>query len=115
MPRVKRGIIKHKKRERTLKETKGFRWGRKNLRVRAKESLLHARRHAFVGRKQKKRTSRQLWNVKINAGVRQYGLSYSAFMHLLEEHGIKLNRKMLAYLAEHEPQEFQKLVDQVKE
>ncbi len=114
MPRVKRGTIKNKKRERILKETKGFRWGRKSKKARAKEALLHAWSHAFVGRKEKKRTFRRLWNVKINAGVRPYGLSYSTFINLLKKQGIALDRKVLADLAEHEPEEFKKLVERVK-
>ena len=110
MPRIKRGTIKHKKRERILKQTKGFKWGRKNLKRRAKEALLHAWSHAYVGRKKKKRDFRRLWNVKINAAARKHELSYSKFMSLLKESDIKLDRKTLAYLAEHEPEEFDGIV-----
>lgn len=114
MPRVKRGTIAHKKREKLLRHTKGFRWGRKSKERAAKEALLHAWSEAFRGRKQKKRDFRTLWNVKINAGVREHGLSYSKFIAGLKKHKIALNRKMLAELAEHEPAVFAKIAEFVK-
>lgn len=113
MPRVKRGTIKRKKRTKLLKETKGFRWGRKNRKRQAKGAALHARKHAFIGRKKKKRVFRALWNVKINAAARAHGLSYSRLMGLLKTHGVGLNRRTLAHLAEYEPKEFEKIVGQV--
>ena len=114
MPRVKRGTIKHKKRERILKETKGFRWGRKNRLSVAKEALLHARAFKFIGRKEKKRDFRALWNVKINAAARLNGTKYSALINRLKEKNIILDRKILAHLAEHEPETFKKVVEMVK-
>lgn len=110
MTRVKRGVTKHKKRERLLKETKGFRWGRKSKKRATKEALLHARSHAFRGRKEKKRTFRELWNVQINAAARKEGLTYSTLMNLLKKNSIELNRKMLAHLAKDEPETFTKIV-----
>ncbi len=114
MSRVKKGIVRHKKRERILKKTKGFRWGRKKLVKQAREALLHAGVHAFRGRKQKKRDFRSLWQVKINAGAREAGLKYSTFIHALKKKNIILDRKILAHLAEHEPNVFQKIVDAIK-
>ncbi len=114
MARIKRGVIKHKKREKLLRLTKGFRWGRKSKKRAAKEALLHAFTHAFRGRKEKKRNFRQLWNVKINAALRTEGLKYSEFINLLKKKDIKLNRKVLADLAEHEPQVFKKIIESVK-
>ncbi len=114
MVRVKRGIIAHKKREKTLKKTKGFKWGRKSKERAAKEALLHAQSRAFVGRKNKKRDFRQLWQVKIKAAASHQGLSYNEFIHLLKEKDIKLNRKMLAKLAEEEPQIFEAIINEVK-
>ena len=114
MPRVKRGKIAHKKRERLLKHTKGFRWGRKSKERAAKEALLHAWSRMFRGRKEKKRVFRKLWNVKINAASRAQGISYSAFIPLLKKKNVKLDRKMLAELAEHEPKVFAKIVEFVK-
>ncbi len=114
MTRVKRGTIAHKKRERLLKYTKGFRWGRKSKERAAKEALLHAWTHAFQGRKQKKRDYRSLWQVKINAAVRPEGMSYSRFIAGLKKAKIGLDRKSLADLAEHEPAVFKKVVEMAK-
>lgn len=111
MPRVKRGTIAHKKRERVLKKTKGFRWGRKSKERAAKEALLHALSRKFRGRKEKKRNFRSLWNVKINAAIRESGLSYSKFIAALKKHNIKLDRKILADLAKNEPKTFKKVVE----
>ncbi len=114
MPRVKRGTIAHKKRERLLKAAKGFKWGRKNKERAAKEALLHAWSKAFRGRKEKKRTMRNLWTVKINAGARINGVSYSVLMSGLKKNGILLDRKILADLAEHEPETFKKIVEEAR-
>ncbi len=110
MSRVKRGTIAHKKRERLLKYTKGFKWRRKTNERAAKEALLHAWSHAFEGRKQKKRDYRALWNVKINAAAREQGMKYSTLIAALTKKNIKLDRKILADLAEHEPTVFAKVV-----
>ena len=113
MPRVKRGTTANKRRTKVLKYTKGFSWGRKSKERAAKEALLHAWTHAFRGRKEKKRVFRQLWNVKINAAVRPHGLSYSKFIAALKKNSIGLDRKILADLAEHEPEAFKKVIDMV--
>src|SRR5437868_4206525 len=102
MPRVKRGVIAHKRREKVLKLVKGFRWGRKSKERAAKEALLHALRRKFRGRKEKKRNYRKLWNVRVNAAARVEGISYSRLIDALNKKGVKLNRKSLAELAEHE-------------
>lgn len=112
--RVKRGIVAHKKREARLKATKGFRWGRKSKERLAKEALLHAGRHAFAGRKQKKRDYRTLWNVKLNAGLREEGLKYSAFIAKLKKENIKLDRKTLSNLAENHPKIWRLFLENVK-
>ncbi len=114
MARVKRGKTAHKKRERLLKHTKGFRWGRKSKERAAKEALLHSWSRAFKGRKEKKRDFRALWNIKINAGARENGIKYSALINLLKKKNIKLDRKILADLAENEPEVFKKIVEFVK-
>jgi large subunit ribosomal protein L20 len=111
MPRVKRGKIAHKKRERLLKHTKGFRWGRKSKERAAKEALLHAWSRMFQGRKEKKRVFRRLWNVKINAASRTHDMSYSRLIPALKHKNILLDRKILAELAEHEPAVFAKIVE----
>src|SRR3989344_5054071 len=114
MPRVKRGKIAHKKREKLLKHTKGFRWGRKSKERAAKEALLHAWDHAFRGRKEKKRQFRSVWQVKINAAVRDESLTYSKFINMLKKANIKLDRKSLADLAENHPVTFKKVVEAAK-
>ncbi len=115
MPRVKRGKIATKKRAKILKYTKGFRWGRKSKERAAKEALLHAWSHAFRGRKEEKRTARYGWNVKINAAARENGLPYRELIHILKTKNVKLDRKILADLAENEPATFKKLVTLVLE
>lgn len=114
MTRVKRGVAAHKRREKLLRHAKGFRWGRKSKERLAREALLHAWSHQFRGRKLKKREFRRLWNIKINAGARQHGMSYSHFIAALKKKNVALDRRMLAYLAEHEPAVFEKIAAAVK-
>ena len=114
MTRVKRGSSATQKRARLLKNTKGFKWGRKSKERLAKEALLHAWRRAFKGRKEKKRVYRTLWNVQINAAVRNEDLKYSAFINALKKKNVKLDRKILADLAKNEPETFKKIVEFVK-
>ena len=80
MPRVKRGTIGAKRRKNILKQVKGFRFGRSTKEREASTALLHAGVHAFTGRRDKKGDFRTLWQIKINAGVRPLGLSYSVFI-----------------------------------
>jgi len=110
MARVKRGTIANKKREKLLKKTKGFKWGRKSKERAAREALLHAESRMFRGRKEKKRNARATWNIKINAGARKDGLPYSALISGLKRGGILLNRKTLATLAEKYPAAFSEIV-----
>ncbi len=122
MPRVKRGVNAHKHREKTLKYTKGFRWGRKSKERAAKEALLHAWTHAFRGRKEKKRNYRTLWAVKINAAVREAFVptgtekqfTYSKLIAAMKKKNVVIDRKILADLAENEPAVFKKVVEFVK-
>ncbi|MCI5050711.1 MAG: 50S ribosomal protein L20 [Candidatus Pacebacteria bacterium] len=114
MARVKRGTIKNKSRKNTLAQVKGYRFGRSTKKRQATEAIAHAGAHAFNHRKQKKSNFRRLWNVKINAEVRKHDLSYSKFMDMLNKKGIKLNRKMLADLAENNPESFKRVVDAAK-
>lgn len=114
MTRVKRGKIATKKRGRILRYTKGFRWGRKSKERAAKEALLHAWSHAFRGRKEKKRNFRRLWNVKINAAARKEGIKYSSLIHALKTKNIKLDRKILADLAQNHPEIFKKVAAATK-
>ncbi len=103
-----------KRRRKILKQTKGFRWGRKSKERLAKEALLHAGVHRFHDLRKKKGNFRRLWQIKINAGARQYGMSYSVFMNKLKKANIGLNRKILSELAEHHPQVFEEIIKKVK-
>ena len=114
MARVKRGTIKNKGRRNTLSQVKGYRFGRSTKKRQAYEAIAHAGAHAFAHRRDKKSNFRRLWNIKINAEVRKYELSYSQFIHLLKEKNIELNRKMLAEIAEFAPESFERIVNQVK-
>ena len=113
MARVKRGVTSHKKHKKLLKLTAGHRGGRSTLVKQARESLLHAGEYAFAGRKQKKRDMRKLWITQLNIAVRAEGLSYSKFIASLKSKNINLDRKILAELAVHHPEDFKKIVAQV--
>lgn len=114
MSRVKRGTIKNKSRKNTLAQVKGYRFGRSTKKRQATEAIAHAGASAFAHRRTKKSNFRRLWNIKINAEVRKYDLSYSRFINALKTKGILLNRKMLADLAENAPQSFERVVNSVK-
>jgi len=114
MARVKRGTAAAKKRRATLKETKGFRWGRKSKYKQAKEALMHSRTYAYRDRKTKKRVFRRSWQSKINSACRREGLSYSRFINLLRKNNIELDRKVLSQLAEDNPEVFKKIVEELK-
>jgi large subunit ribosomal protein L20 len=114
MARVKGGIIANKRRRNILKQAKGYRFGRSTKEKQAKEAILHAGVHAFRDRRRKKRTFRQLWTIKINAALRPLGLSYSKFINLLKKKEVALDRKVLAHIAEHQPETFGRIVEQVK-
>jgi len=115
MVRVKRGTIAHKRRKKVLKHTKGFRWGRKSKFRLAKQALQKAWTYAYRDRKVKKREFRRLWQIQINAALRQLGLPYNKFIHSLKEKNIELDRKILAQIAKEKPEVFQKIVEKTKE
>ena len=114
MPRVKRGPHRAQARRRTLKLASGYFLTKSKLHRAAREAVSKALKYAYTGRKHRKRDFRSLWIVRINAGCRQHGLSYSKFMHGLKLAGIDLNRKMLAELAIAEEAVFGGLVEQAK-
>lgn len=111
MPRAKRGFKARRRRNRVLKQASGFRAGRRTMYRRAMEAVRHAWMHAYVGRKQKKRTMRRLWIVRINAAARQNGVSYSRLMDGCHKAGIELDRKVLADLAIADPAGFRRVVE----
>jgi len=114
MPRVKRGTTHVKKRKKVLKAAKGYKWGRKNLIKLAKTAVTKAGAHAYRDRRNKKREARALWNIKINAGLFESELNYSKFINALKKENIKLDRKILADLAEHNKHIFNKIAEKVK-
>ena len=114
MARVKRGKISLKRRRNILKQTKGYRFGRKSKERLAKEAILHAGTHAFHDRRKKKRVFRKLWQIKINAASRAHGISYSKFINKLKKADININRKILAELAENKPEIFEKIIQKLK-
>lgn len=93
---------------------KGFRGGRSRLYRTAREAVERSLQYAYVGRKQRKREFRKLWILRINAGAREHGLSYSRFMHGLQQAKIELNRKVLSDMAIRAKEDFAKLVDLAK-
>jgi large subunit ribosomal protein L20 len=99
MPRVKRGTSHVKKRRKLMRQVKGYKWGRKNLIRLAKTASTKAGAHAYRDRRKKKRDMRALWQVKINAFVREHDFSYSRFIDALKKANISLDRKILADLA----------------
>lgn len=114
MARVKRGLSAHKRRKNLLKTTKGYRWGRKSKYRLAKDAALKAGVYAYRDRKVKKRTSRQMWQIQINAASRELGISYSRLISALKKNKIELDRKVLAQLAKDQPEVFAKIVERIK-
>lgn len=111
MARVKRGTTKLKHRKNILAKTKGMRGNIRKKERQANEVLAHSGNHAFQHRKKKKGDFRALWTVRINAGVRPHGLSYSKFIAALKSKEIAVNRKMLAELAKDFPEAFARIVE----
>ena len=114
MPRSVNSVASRSRRKKVLKQARGYFGARSKVLTVAKNALDKAMLYAYVGRKQKKRNFRNLWIVRINAGARQFGLSYSRFMHLLSQKGVELNRKVLADLALNNPEGFKAIVDLAK-
>jgi large subunit ribosomal protein L20 len=114
MARVKRGTVRRAKRRKLLARAKGYFQTKSKLYRSAKESVDTAAKYAYVGRKRKKRDFRRLWIVRINAGARENGLTYSQLMRGLKMAGVGLDRKVLSDLAATESAAFAKLVEQAK-
>jgi large subunit ribosomal protein L20 len=114
MPRSKNAVASRARRKRILDQAKGFYGKRKNVYTVAKNVLEKGLTYSYVGRKLKKRDYRRLWIVRINAAVREEGLTYSEFINLLKVKGIELDRKVLADMAMNEPASFKSLVQSVK-
>jgi large subunit ribosomal protein L20 len=114
MARVKRGVTAHAKHKKVLAQAKGYYGRRKNTIRTAKQSVERSLQYEYVGRKLKKRTFRALWIQRVNAAVREFGLTYSKFIAGLAKAGVEVDRKVLSDLAIREPEAFKALVDKVK-
>jgi large subunit ribosomal protein L20 len=114
MARVKRGVTAHAKHKKVLKAAKGYHGRRKNTIRVAKQAVEKANQYAFRDRKRRKRTFRALWIQRLNAAVREFGLTYSKFIDGLAKAGVAVDRKVLSDLAIREPGAFQAIVDRAK-
>jgi large subunit ribosomal protein L20 len=114
MARVKRGVTSHAKHKKVLKAAKGYYGRRKNTIRIAKQAVEKAMQYAYRDRKNRKRTFRALWIQRLNAAVREHGLTYSRFIDGLGKAGIEVDRKVLSDLAIREPEAFRAIVEQAK-
>jgi large subunit ribosomal protein L20 len=112
MARSPRSVPSRLRRKRVFKQAKGFYGRRKNTITSANAAVDRSMQHAYIGRKLRKRNFRALWIQRINAAVREHGLTYSRFISGLAQAGIEIDRKVLADLAVMEPEAFKALVDQ---
>jgi len=111
MPRATNSPAGRRRKKKILKMARGYRGGRSKLFKTAKESVHHALVHSYIGRKERKRDFRRLWIARINAAVRQYGVTYSQFINALDKSDIRLNRKVLADLAVRDGEAFKAVFD----
>lgn len=112
--RVKRGMSAHRRHKKYLDKAKGYRGGRSLLYRTAREAVENSMAYAYRDRKTKKREFRKLWILRINAGAREHGLSYSQFINGLNKAGIELDRKVLADMAVRAKEDFAKVVESAK-
>lgn len=114
MPRSVNSVAKRARRKKVLKQAKGYFGRRKNVWTVAKNAVDKAMLYAYRDRRNKKRTFRALWIMRINAAARQHGMSYSQFMGKLKANNIDLNRKVLADLAMNDPKAFEAVIKKIK-
>ena len=114
MPRAKRGFKARRRHNRILKLAKGYRGSHSKLFRSAVEAVHRGLCYAYRDRKQRKRAFRRLWIIRINAAVRQYGMSYSVFINGLKKSGIDLDRRVLADLAVYDQAAFAQLVERAR-
>ena len=112
--RVKRGNVLRKRHKKILKLAKGFKGARSRIFKVANTAVMKKLKYQYRDRRNLKRNMRRLWIVRINAAVRQHGLSYSKFMNALKKSEVAINRKMLADLAVNEPDAFPIIVETAK-
>ena len=114
MPRAQSGVAHHKRVKKVLKLAKGFRGRRSKIYRSAKEAVMRSLQFAYRDRRQRKRDFRRLWIVRINAAVREHGMSYSRFINGLAKAGIELDRKVLSNLAIDDPNTFKQIVEKAQ-
>ncbi|HEB01561.1 MAG TPA: 50S ribosomal protein L20 [Candidatus Portnoybacteria bacterium] len=111
MVKVKKSVASRKRRKKTIKRAKGFNWDRKKKYRAAKDALMHADAYAYRDRRRKKREFRRLWQIRINAASREYGLPYNRFIAGLKKAKVEIDRKILADLAVNNPEIFKKIME----
>lgn len=111
--RIKRGTTSRKRHKKILARAKGFRGGRSKLIKEAKTATMHAGADAYRGRREKKRETRSLWIIRLNAALSKEDISYSKFIHILKENKIDLDRKVLSQIALEDPQVFSEFVQKI--
>jgi large subunit ribosomal protein L20 len=114
MPRANSTVPRHARHRKLIKQAKGYYGTRKSNYRTAKDAVQKAWQYSYRDRRVNKRNFRRLWIIRINAAVRQHGLSYSQFIAALKHNNIELNRKTLAYMAVHNPEGFSEVVNSVK-
>jgi len=114
MTRIKRGVMANKRRKKVIKKAKGFLGARSKKYKAAKEALMKAGTQSYRDRRNKKRVMRRLWQTRLNAGVREHGLSYSKFIHALKLAKVEIDRKVLSDLAINNPEVFTKIIEKAK-
>lgn len=114
MTRVKRGLASHKRHKNIIAKAKGYKGMNGNVFSRVKNAVMKAGTNAYIDRRNKKRTFRSLWNVRLNTSVRQFDLNYSTFINMLYKKNVKLDRKALSNLSISHPEVFAKVVEFVK-
>jgi large subunit ribosomal protein L20 len=110
MPRADNSIPRHRRHRKIVKQAKGYYGARSRNYRTAKDAVQKAQRYAYRDRRQRKRQFRRLWISRLNAAVRQHGMTYSHFIHALREKEIELNRKALADMAVRDPEGFEALI-----
>jgi large subunit ribosomal protein L20 len=114
MTRIKRGTIAHKRRKKVIKKAKGYLGARSKKYKAAKEALMKAGTYAYRDRRTKKRVMRRLWQIRLNAAVREYDLNYSKFINALKIAKIEIDRKVLSDIAISNPKTFKSIIEKAK-
>ena len=109
--RVKRGVTSHKKHKKVMKQTKGMQHARRSSIKLGRQGVIRALQYAYRDRRNKKRDLRGLWITRINAAVREHGVSYSAFMATLKKNNVELDRKILSELSVNHPEAIKALTE----